>query len=80
MSKQHHRCPADYSCHLINQMQDTLDTVVGVDHVDATTLRELLEQIREVNEDLREWGSEEATQVDNLNVQLELHFPYDMEA
>ena len=78
MARQHDRCPVDYSCHLINQMQDQLDQIVGLDHVELESLRETLELIREINVELRAWGSEEATTVDKLNAELEQAFPYHM--
>lgn len=79
MVDQHFRCPIEYSCPLINQLQMLIEDAEGLDDASRNAMLDKLEDIREINRELREWGSGEASDADDLSAQLELHFPYDLD-
>lgn len=67
--REHCRCPCDYTCPYIDEAVAAIEDAISYGlHADvAYEITQQLEHLREMNDELRLWGVEEATSVDRLN-------------
>lgn len=74
MSKvyEHKRCPVAYTCPHIDDTVSLVEEAVldGLHEDTAYLIRQHLEELREENATLRQWGCEEAAKVDMLEAHL----------
>ncbi len=74
MSKvyEHKRCPLGYTCPHIDEAVSLIEESVldGLTQDTAYLLNQQLEELREENATLRQWGCEEAAKVDMLEAHL----------
>ena len=69
---EHPRCLVDYTCSYIDAAIKAAEDCIGVEMGadDAYLIVQQLEELRELHDDLRNWGCEEAREVDTLQVEV----------
>jgi len=69
---EHDRCPTPYNCEYIDVAIKIAEDCIGINigTGDVYLLVQQLEELKELHEDLRRWGCEEAELVDTLQEEV----------